>query len=54
MTSSQKERVAEAFDSLITVFEEVRTQRGCSKEAKRLDVIIGKLENLLFIAKEKE
>lgn len=49
MTQEQRERMAEAYDILVGIFADLRVQRGCAAEAKRLDTILGKLENLMYL-----
>lgn len=45
------ERLGLAFDELLSVYWDISEKRGWSKEAKRLDSILGKMENLMFIAR---
>lgn len=51
MTNEQMSRLEIAEDILTSLYWEIRDEHGCSKEAKRLDTIIGKLYNLRFYAR---
>jgi hypothetical protein len=53
MTQGQINRIKDAFDILRGVFAEIREERGHSKESKRLDTILGKLENLIYLNGQK-
>lgn len=45
MTQDQRERLIEAFDILCSVYWDMESKNG--KLAKRLDTILGKLEQLI-------
>lgn len=49
ITAEQRERLNEAFDILLDVYKDMESKRGHKAEAKRLDVIINKVENLLWM-----
>lgn len=51
MTNEQMSRLEIAEDILTSLYWDIRDEYGCSKEAKRLDTIIGKLYNLRFYAR---
>lgn len=53
LTSNEMERLSEAFDILVHVFEDIRDRRGCSKESKRLDTVLSKLDNLIIEARRQ-
>ena len=53
MTARQLEKLEKAEDILTDLYCELRDHRGSAKEAKRLDVILGKIYNLKFV-KERE
>lgn len=48
LTHEERERLAEAFDIVREVFSDVRDRRGCSRDAKRLDVVLNRLEPMVF------
>lgn len=49
MTKEQREKLNEAFDILCDVYKAIREERGSSREARRLDTILGKLEELMWL-----
>lgn len=53
MTKEQKERIDHANDILLSVFWEIRDRRG-DAAAKRLDTILGKLDNLIYMELDKQ
>lgn len=49
MTQNQKEKLNEAFDILCELYKEMNAV-GCTVvEAKRLDTILGKIEQLMWL-----
>lgn len=53
MTTTQRERLKESFDVLRSVFAEIRDERGNGYATRRLDVILNKLEKLIYATEEK-
>lgn len=49
MTKEQREKVNDAFDILLDVYKELNEEKGKRKESKKLDVILNKIENLLWL-----
>lgn len=54
MTPKEIERLRWVFEELVSIFEDIRERRGCSKIAKRMDVILAKLGETIFIAQEAQ
>lgn len=54
MTKEQRERLDQASDILLSVFWDIRDDPKCKAEAKRLDTILGKLDNLIYMELDKE
>ena len=46
LTPDQRDRIAEAFDLVRSVFSEVRDEKGMTRIANRLDKVLGLLYNL--------
>lgn len=53
MNENTLEKLMVAEDILLDVFQEIREKRGYAKEAKRLDSILGKLNQLQELIREK-
>lgn len=49
MTKEQREKINEAFDILCDVYKDLGSERGVKREAQRLDTILGKIEDLLWL-----
>lgn len=46
MTKEQIAKLEEAEDILLCLYFEIRDERGCASQAKKLDTILGKIYNL--------
>ena len=53
MENKPLDKLIEAEDILLDVYYEIRDKRGYTSEAKRLDSILGKLNNLQHLIKTK-
>ena len=51
MTEKQLEKLLEAEEILITLYNEIRDTKGMKREAKRLDTILSKIYNLYNLHK---
>lgn len=54
ITKEQQERLEYALDILTSVYWDIREQIGSKTEARRLDTILGKLDNLAYLDHYKE
>ncbi len=52
MTQQQLERLLEAEEILISLYNELREEKGMQREAKRLDTILSKIYNLYNLHKD--
>ena len=53
MTREQLEKIQQAEDELLSVFWDIREERGHKKMAKRLDTILGKINDLKYCEEVK-
>ena len=53
MTEREIEILSNAFMDMVSVFSAIRERRGCGKYVKRLDTILGKLDNLIIAIREE-